>query len=462
MYGVLVERFSHWYDGKRVSPIRPVKIYNATEIVDAFRYMQQGVHMGKILFRMPQNPAAELPLAGVKSPILFSPDASYLLVGGLGGLGRSVSSWMVEQGARHLVYLSRSAGQSDKDQAFLRELEHQGCHAICVPGNVADIADVKSALSQCAKPIAGVIQLSTVLKGRTFDKMTHEEWTSCLESKVQGTWNLHNALLNEKLDFFVVFGSVSGVCGNIGQANYAAANAFLTSFTQYRRQLGLPSAVLELGVVEEVGMATKNDKVLQNARSASLRLVYEKEFIEGLQLAIYQSRVAPSSTDMTSSSCIIGLGNTRPLSEPGVRTLWARDARFALYSNIEANGSGLVQSELNEVKILLSRIGQNRAYLGNPESKVMIRSALGKMIMQNMAQTRDMDEDEIANLAIDSLMAIEIRGWIRRNLGLEVSLVEIGKAAVVGKLAQTIHELLMVKYGVVAEGEPEVAADPID
>lgn len=157
------ERFLSWYNQGNANPIRPIKVYDATDVSEAFRYMQQGTHMGKIVIRMPQDPSA-IPLAGVKAPVQFSPDVSYLLVGGLGGLGRSISTWMVEQGARHLVYLSRTAGQTDKDRAFIRELEDQGCRAVCVAGSVVNMEDVRFAIAQCPKPLAGVYQLSTVLR----------------------------------------------------------------------------------------------------------------------------------------------------------------------------------------------------------------------------------------------------------------------------------------------------------
>lgn len=283
--------------------------------------------------------------------------------------------------------------------------------------------------------------------------MTYEDWTTCLETKVQGTWNLHEALQNEKnLEFFVLFGSVSGVCGNVGQANYAAANGFLTSFAQYRRKLGLPASVLELGMVDEIGMASENEAALQNARSTSLRLVYENELIEGVRLAVYQCRNPPPANSMTSSSSIVGLGNTKPLSEPGVRPLWPRDARFALYSNLEGNGNDINAGEANNnIKLLLSKIGQSASYLNTEESKGIIQGVLGMMTRQTMVHTRDMDDDELAGVNIDSLMAIEMRNWIRRNMGLEISLAEIGKAGVIGNLAETIQELMKVKYGVTGE-----------
>ncbi|KAL3456975.1 hypothetical protein BJX64DRAFT_296261 [Aspergillus heterothallicus] len=441
---------------KELIPIRPVKIYQATEVVDAFRYMQQGVHMGKILVKMPEDPAT-LPFSAGQSPFSFNAEASYLLVGGLGGLGRSVSTWMVEQGARHLVYLSRSAGKSDKDKAFVQELEKQGCEAICVPGDVTVKQDVEEAISKCSRPLAGVAQMSGVLKDGMFDKMTHEEWTACIAPKIQGTWNLHDATQNMKLDFFVLVGSVSGTCGNPGQANYAAANTFLDTFATYRRSLGLPAGVVDLGAVEDVGMMAQNPEVLQRAQLASVCFPSEQQLIDGLKLALSQCAVPPPSSERQSSSCIIGLSNTKPLSNPSVRPYWVRDARFSLYTNLESKSSEPVQGQSNELRSLLRRVEQNPALLNDPESEAIVRREIGTQVTQRMAQAQDMDEDEIANIAIDSLMAIEIRGWARRNLGLEITLVQIAKAKTVGGLTRAAIDHLKIKYGMkeVGNGEEE-------
>lgn len=149
----------------KIKPIRPVKIFPANRAVDAFRYMQQGVHMGKILIEIPEN-VTELEISNSAPAASFSSQASYLLVGGLGGLGRTISIWMVENGARYLVFLSRSAGQSEDDQEFIRELEIQGCHVKTVTGSVTELSDVHNAVSKCIKPLAGVFQLSVKLTVR--------------------------------------------------------------------------------------------------------------------------------------------------------------------------------------------------------------------------------------------------------------------------------------------------------
>lgn len=121
--------------------------------------------MGKILVKMPES-SKELPArASKKSFSLFS-NKSYLLVGGLGGLGRCISNWMVENGARHLIYLSRSGGLTNDNKRFVQELEQQGCQVLVLAGDVCNLADVKHAASRSQWPIGGVIHLSMVLQVR--------------------------------------------------------------------------------------------------------------------------------------------------------------------------------------------------------------------------------------------------------------------------------------------------------
>lgn len=136
-------------------------IFEADRIRDAFRFMQGGQHIGKIIVRMPEEPQT-LKAAKVKPTASLRPDRSYILAGGLGGLGRAVATWMVENGARDLVFLSRSAGHATT--AFSEELASQGCQVHMVAGSVAVLEDVERAVQSAANPIAGVINLSMVLR----------------------------------------------------------------------------------------------------------------------------------------------------------------------------------------------------------------------------------------------------------------------------------------------------------
>lgn len=127
--------------------------------------MQRGKHIGKILIKMTDDTTAlswskKINVAPLTT---FKSEAAYLLVGGLGGIGRAVSNWMVENGARHLIYLSRS-GRSQSNNAFIEELQAQGCQPVIINGSVSNIGDVERAIAASPKPISGVINLGMVQK----------------------------------------------------------------------------------------------------------------------------------------------------------------------------------------------------------------------------------------------------------------------------------------------------------
>lgn len=105
--------------------------------------MQKGAHMGKIVVRMPAD-AQGLPATPTSQKLLLRSDASYLMVGGLGSPGQAASTWMAENGAKNLIYLSRSAGTTDRDQAFIMELkEGYGCSVQIFAGSVSVQSDVE-------------------------------------------------------------------------------------------------------------------------------------------------------------------------------------------------------------------------------------------------------------------------------------------------------------------------------
>jgi NAD(P)-dependent dehydrogenase (short-subunit alcohol dehydrogenase family) len=229
--------------------------------------MQKGQHIGKIVVSMALDSSNSLPIIQAAKAFTPDPDAAFLLVGGLGGLGKSISTWMVENGARHLVYLSRSAGTSNADTMFKHELESQGCSVTVIKGSVTQLPDVEAAVTAAKGSLKGVLQMSMVLRDQAFPRMTYEEWTAAVAPKVQGTWNLHQATLSCPLDFFVCFSSVSGVIGQPGQANYAAGNTFLDAFVQYRRSQNLPASSIDIGAMEDAGYLAENKAIREKVLS---------------------------------------------------------------------------------------------------------------------------------------------------------------------------------------------------
>lgn len=250
----------------------------------------------------------------------------------------------------------------------------------------------------------------------------------------------------ESLDFFVLFSFVSGVCGNTGQANYAAANTFLDVFVQYRHNLNLPCPVIALGPVEDIGLVSREEIYQQNIRRASARVLSENEVIEGLSLAL-RCKGASDRHIKVSSLIMLGLGKTKPLSHPEVRTFWTPDIRYAMYRNMEMEGeTGPTVSD--SLKSFLARIEQDPSLLNEPGTEIEIRKELGRLVTQHMINADKIDDEQIAEAAIGSLMAIEIRGWVHRNLRLEIGLPVISKAGTVRGLAAVIMTQLRLKYTV--------------
>src|SRR6267378_6490649 len=158
----LLRECAQYYQQGHIQPIRPITCFAATEIADAFMMLQRGTHIGKLAVRMSSD-MKDLPCIAYHPELPLHPDASYLLVGGLGGIGRSIASWLVQNGAQHLSFLSRS-GRSEKTEHFLQELEALGCKVQVFAGSVTNIEDVQELVAKAQKPIRGVMQLSMVLQ----------------------------------------------------------------------------------------------------------------------------------------------------------------------------------------------------------------------------------------------------------------------------------------------------------
>ena len=291
MYSLLLS-ILEYYTNEHISPL-PTKIFPAAQIQDAFRYMEMGQHIGRIGISI-QHPtgeeAADLAFETTKRtrPITFNGSASYLMIGGLGGLGQAISTWMVEHGARELVYLSRSAGVGTKDDTFVNEIQSMECDVTLVRGDVAKLDDVKRAITAATHPLKGVLQMSMVLRNENFTKMTFDEWAEGTRSKVQGTWNLHHATVaaGADLDFFVLFSSLSGVVGQPGQANYASANTFLDAFAQYRNGLGLAASVVDIGAVEGIGIISRYGGMIGKISRSGFKPISEQQVLDSMAVAM--------------------------------------------------------------------------------------------------------------------------------------------------------------------------------
>jgi len=231
----------------------PVTSFPANESSEPFRFMAQARHIGKIAVRMERDvrvlPATDTPL--------FSRDASYLITGGLGGVALKVAEWMAENGAGNLALVSRRA-MNDEAAEVIRSIEATGTNVQVIRADVtreSDLDHVLSTIRTMGPALKGIMHTAAVVDDGLILNLSPERFLPVMAPKIEGTWNLHTATLQDKLDFFVLFSSIAAVHPQPGMGSYAAANAFLDAFAHYRRALGMPAISVNWGGWNETGLA---------------------------------------------------------------------------------------------------------------------------------------------------------------------------------------------------------------
>jgi NAD(P)-dependent dehydrogenase (short-subunit alcohol dehydrogenase family)/acyl carrier protein len=198
-------------------------------------------------------------------------DGAYLITGGLGGLGLVVARWLAEQGARNLILMGRTplpprdqwdaAGERFAEAiASIRELENQGVTVYMGAVDVGDettLAEYLAGFAQTGLPIYGVFHAAGVMQYQPLREQTRDDLASVLRAKVNGGWNLHRLLVDEPLDCFVLFSSTSALLSSPLMAGYAGGNAFLDALAHYRQGQGLPALSVNWGTWSDAGMATR-------------------------------------------------------------------------------------------------------------------------------------------------------------------------------------------------------------
>ncbi len=230
------------------------------EIIPAMEFMRSARHIGKNVIVLPRLPGGKL-----------RPDRTYLVTGGLGGIGTVIARWLSERGAGAIVLNGRRPPDAEA-QTVIDALRQQGADVRVELADMTDSAAVDQMLARIdteMPPLAGVIHSVGVLSDGSLGNQTWERFEQVLWPKMLGAWQLHQATLDRDLDLFVLFSSITGVVGNSGQGNHAAANAFLDQLAAYRRSLGLPAQSIAWGAWSGLGEAEEQRDRIERQLEAS-------------------------------------------------------------------------------------------------------------------------------------------------------------------------------------------------
>ncbi|KAH8703346.1 iterative type I polyketide synthase [Talaromyces proteolyticus] len=426
-----------WSEGK-VKEAKPTTIMNYSQVEEGLRLLQSGKGMGKMIF-VPGEEDLISVVPESSSPYQFKENASYVLAGGTGGLGRSIASWMVSRGVKHLIFLARSR-PSAAVQDFIKDLEEKGCNVKISLCDVSDKDRLNAVVDECRTympPIKGVIQGAMVLKDGMFENMPYEDWNVAIKPKVRGSWNLHEALPRD-MDFFVMLSSATGILGNRSQANYAAGNTYQDALSRYRASLGLPSASVDLGSVLSVGFVAENKDYARHT-TAVLEVLREDEIHTILEYLIDPIHKSKATTQLIAGLTTGTMYHERGVPSPSYLNFpmftHLRKTKVSSAQNSEENPTYLVQSLLIAATTLEEAVN------------VVSNGIRNKLASLLAIPVGNIDPSKsISSNGVDSLVAMEFRTWLVKDLCADIPLLEITgtasittishKIASVSKLAQ--------------------------
>jgi acyl transferase domain-containing protein/acyl carrier protein len=247
----MLQAITHLIQTGKLRPL-PQQVFPQSQVVEAFRAMQQAQHIGKIV------------ISHTSSTPIVMPDRSYLITGGFGGLGIKVAQWLSQQGAKHIV-LAGHRLPSEQALQSITALQSSGTQIQTAIVDVCNIDEMTQLLNAIELPLDGVLHAAGQLDDAIIQQLTPDRLHRVMAPKVLGAWHLHQLTQNLPLRYFVCFSSAASLLSSPGQANHVAANAFLDAIAQYRQQLGLPALSINWGAWSDIGAAAQKQVKTQMA-----------------------------------------------------------------------------------------------------------------------------------------------------------------------------------------------------
>jgi len=405
----------------------PTTVFAAREAEQAFRYMAQSKHIGKIVVNLHRQEVPAYP--ALRRPDVIRPDGTYLITGGTRGFGLEIAKWLASRGARYLVLVSRSGSLGPEARHALMVMRGKGVEVSVRAVDVSNAKQVDGLFAEidCSLPcLRGIFHGAMVLDDGLIAGLSQQRFEQVMSPKVLGTWLLHTHCVNRPLDFFLMLSSISSLVGNVGQANYAAANAFLDHFAHYLTRQGVPAVTVNWGALGEVGVVARNRRLDQVLASAGIR-----------SLPIKQALAA-----------IAGLLERRPVQVGVFDVDWQKWATAAphmaglpVFKNVIGDRARAQSGRaLSPVMRLRCKLALLEHYERLEYLQSILAEALAQVLQLPAAQIGP--EDQIAHLGLDSLMTVELRNSLQGKYGIEISAVGLLKGGSISNLAgQTLAKL---------------------
>jgi NADPH:quinone reductase-like Zn-dependent oxidoreductase/thioesterase domain-containing protein/short-subunit dehydrogenase/acyl carrier protein len=407
-------------------PPLPFTAFPASRARDAFHYMAQSKQIGKVIVTFEETEVeAEIP-----EDRIVRPDASYLITGGLAGIGLECARWLAGRGARHLALVARRKPNASELDAIAK-LRGAGVEVMTAIQDVADRDGVRrliDAIDRDMPPLAGVIHSAGIARDGILERLSWDQFQEVFAPKLEGSWNLHNILLDRDLDFFVLFSSVASWLGSAGQANYAAANAFLDSLGEHRERRGLPVLVVNWGPWTGLGMLERHK--LQPSPIFGEQGIRPEQGIACLSALL--------TKDCAQATVMSADWTVWRQSDPAL-------AANPLFANLR-NEMGAQSADREPADSLAVEL----AGLLRSDGVALIRGRLTKEVVRVLRVSEDRLDahTSLQRFGLDSLMAVELSNRIQDTLGAQVPVMALLNGPSIEELATALYGRIGVAAGV--------------
>ncbi|MGB0127842.1 MAG: SDR family NAD(P)-dependent oxidoreductase, partial [Rhodocyclaceae bacterium] len=366
----------------------PLRTWPLEDAEQAFRFMGQGHHTGKIVITQAPPPRVR-------------PDARYLVTGGLGGLGLACAGWLADAGAQHLVLMGRRA-PGPAAQAAIDGLRERGVAVEVLACDVADGAALSASLQPLvhdpAAPLRGILHAAGAVDDAMLAELDMDRFDRVMSPKVRGTWNLDRLARTLPMDFFVCFSSGAALLGSAGQGNYAAANTFMDALAWARRAAGHHGLSINWGSWAGAGMAAGVDDAHRRRWAAQGLAMIEPDEGTGMLAAL-----------------LLANRHAQAAAIPLVRARLPADLG-PFYSLIQPSRPAGVSAKAEAAAISAAELLPRLRAAGADEARALLRSFLAGQVVSVLAlgsaQTLD-TQRSLMDLGMDSLMAIELRNRVQ-------------------------------------------------
>ncbi|KAF3385658.1 Asperfuranone polyketide synthase afoG, partial [Talaromyces pinophilus] len=342
-------------------------------------------------------------------PYSFPENATYMIPGGLDGLGRAIAYWMVQQGARHIVFTSQPGATKPEAQKLIAELHKLGAKTMAFACGISKVSQPQNVLTAVDKEfplVKGIITCAMQLQDVLFENMSVEDFHAALRPKAQATRNLHN------IDLFVYLSSTGGIVGSRGQGNYNAGNAFQDAIANHGRAHEQSARSINLGVVLGIGITAQRGEILSYLKIGAMIGIHEQEVLTTIQAAIAGQRPAQVFVGLATGDLLKQNDHDDPF--------WFREPRFGplrIYDTQKLGGS----SDDEQLQTLVGG-----AKTMTEATDAVCTTLVRKLAKAMMIEVEDLDSSRPAiSYRVDSLVAVEIHACIFKEVKSDVSVFEI-------------------------------------